>query len=412
MTLFSPTQKLSTFLERRLEAALQEAHSADLSTTTVEALADNIIEQYRVEPLEVHRDGLTQLAASNDTVVMGHRAFPVRYRLPCSGTRELWSKEPSHSYMNPAFLNTTKMGGDDHLIITMQLPALNLATDIYGDTERLHVLQAEQQKSVQDARDSHIKQLQETVKRSGDQTNPWNDSLAIQIRRILEERAMVAVEAMRFAANSDVPVFRVEEAEQVPLQPGIVRRKLRPDASSSEATLTAEIYEDIVQTIEQMTRAMERTPTAARLGEEEIRDLILFVLNANYRGAAAGEVFNGTGKTDILLRWNDQNAFIGECKFWEGPARFRNAIDQLHGYVTWRDTKAALILFVKAGKPTDIIDKASHELRKHRTFIEEAPRTNGTRRDFVMCAADDDAKHIDVALVVVILPTRQETAAK
>lgn len=217
---------------------------------------------------------------------------------------------------------------------------------------------------------------------------------------------MVADEAKRFAASSDVPVFRVDEAEQVPLQPGIVRRKLRPEASATEATLATEIYEDIVQTIEQMTRAMERTPTAARLGEEEIRDLILFVLNANYRGAAAGEVFNGNGKTDILLRWNDQNAFIGECKFWEGPARFRRAIDQLHGYVTWRDTKAALILFVKAGKPTDIIDKAAGELRKHRTFVDEAPHTNGTRRDFVLSAADDDAKHIDVALVVVILPAR------
>jgi hypothetical protein len=138
----------------------------------------------------------------------------------------------------------------------------------------------------------------------------------------------------------------------------------------------------------------------------------LFVLNANYRGAAAGEVFNGNGKTDILLRWNDQNAFIGECKFWEGPARFRKAIDQLHGYVTWRDTKAALILFVKTGNPTDIINKASHELREHSTFVNEAPHANATRRNFVLRAADDDAKHIDVALVVVVLPARPKQAAK
>lgn len=42
-----------------------------------------------------------------------------------------------------------------------------------------------------------------------------------------------------------------------------------------------------------MTRAMERTPTAAKLREEELRNLILIVLNANYEGAARGEVFNG-----------------------------------------------------------------------------------------------------------------------
>jgi hypothetical protein len=34
-----------------------------------------------------------------------------------------------------------------------------------------------------------------------------------------------------------------------------------------------------------------------------------------------GETENGTGKTDILVRHEGANAFIGECKFWNDPAK-------------------------------------------------------------------------------------------
>ena len=37
-------------------------------------------------------------------------------------------------------------------------------------------------------------------------------------------------------------------------------------------------------------------------------------LNAQFEGKAAGEVFNGQGKTDILIREGGRNAFIAECK--------------------------------------------------------------------------------------------------
>jgi hypothetical protein len=38
------------------------------------------------------------------------------------------------------------------------------------------------------------------------------------------------------------------------------------------------------------------------MGEEEIRNLLLIGLNSHFEGQAAGEVFNNTGKTDILTR--------------------------------------------------------------------------------------------------------------
>jgi hypothetical protein len=44
--------------------------------------------------------------------------------------------------------------------------------------------------------------------------------------------------------------------------------------------------------------ALERSaPMTADLDEEKIRDLLLVFLDAQFEGAAAGEVFNAAGKT-------------------------------------------------------------------------------------------------------------------
>lgn len=56
------------------------------------------------------------------------------------------------------------------------------------------------------------------------------------------------------------------------------------------------MYQDVLRTIEQMGRAMEHTPTAAKLKEEELRNLILIVLNANYEGAVRGEGLTGRAR--------------------------------------------------------------------------------------------------------------------
>ncbi len=69
-----------------------------------------------------------------------------------------------------------------------------------------------------------------------------------------------------------------------------------------------------------MSVVVERNPTSfATLDEEGIRDHFLLQLNGHYEGAATGETFNAAGKTDIMIRAEDRNVFIAECKFWRGP---------------------------------------------------------------------------------------------
>ncbi len=47
------------------------------------------------------------------------------------------------------------------------------------------------------------------------------------------------------------------------------------------------------------------------------------------------------------MRFGDHNVLVAECKFWEGIRSFEKALERLEGYLTLRDTHAALIVFVR-----------------------------------------------------------------
>ena len=61
--------------------------------------------------------------------------------------------------------------------------------------------------------------------------------------------------------------------------------------------------------------------TFGKLEEESIRDVVLVALNSHYENMVTGETFRKRGKTDILIEFENQNAYIGECKIWHGEAK-------------------------------------------------------------------------------------------
>jgi hypothetical protein len=145
----------------------------------------------------------------------------------------------------------------------------------------------------------------------------------------------------------------------------------------------------------------------------ELRDLALFILNSHWEGAARGEVFNGKGKTDILLPWKDRNAFISECKFWKGPKGFSETIDQLMGYLVWQDTKAAIILFIRSGEASEVIEKADECVKQHPSFKSASAAADPMmRRDYVLASATDSQRFIKLALLPVVIPRRADTVGR
>lgn len=143
----------------------------------------------------------------------------------------------------------------------------------------------------------------------------------------------------------------------------------------------------------------------AQLGEEDLRNVLLCVLNSHFEGTAGGEVFNGEGKTDILIRERDDNVFIAELKIWPGPKKFGNALDQLLGYLTWRDQRAALIPLVRERDVSGIVTKVAAVMQEHPRFVRALARNDPSlRQDFVFHAQDDKTQHITVAVLPVALP--------
>lgn len=77
-------------------------------------------------------------------------------------------------------------------------------------------------------------------------------------------------------------------------------------------------------------------------------------------------------KTDILLKnaADGSNLFIAECKFWHGAKHFKESISQLFDrYLTWRDSKVALMVFVKGTNFTTAIESIHKNVVTHEYFV-------------------------------------------
>ncbi|MBS1624686.1 MAG: hypothetical protein JST83_11740 [Bacteroidetes bacterium] len=154
--------------------------------------------------------------------------------------------------------------------------------------------------------------------------------------------------------------------ERIVLKPVVYEKGFKP-----EPTLGDDDYRKILKLINDVGKNFERMPSLYEgKKEENLRDHILMTLDPNFElGSASGETFNKSGKTDIQLRYDSSVVFIGECKFWKGEKAYRETIDQLLGYLTWRDTKSTIIIFVTQKDFTTILHKIKDETAEHSNYL-------------------------------------------
>ena len=74
------------------------------------------------------------------------------------------------------------------------------------------------------------------------------------------------------------------------------------------------------------------------------------------------------GKTDILIKFEGHNIFVAECKYWHGQSDHHANINQLLGYLTWRDSKVALIYFVQNKNMKEVINQIEKITNTHPFF--------------------------------------------
>lgn len=136
-------------------------------------------------------------------------------------------------------------------------------------------------------------------------------------------------------------------------------------------------YDNILKICSDMASVMERTPSAfAKIDEESLRIHFLVQLNGHYEGTATGETFNLGGKTDILIRQNNKNIFIAECKYWGGAKKHAETIDQILDYISYRDTKTAILVFVKNKDFTKTIEEMKKATKEHPNCIRQMENYN------------------------------------
>jgi len=169
------------------------------------------------------------------------------------------------------------------------------------------------------------------------------DKRKAELKKKAELRAALRVPIRRNAAPSTFAV-PVRSPKRIVPRPTVAGEAYRIDP-----TLDATLYQEILQLLHDFGKQLERLPdTYKNKDEETLRDHFLLVLQPHFGldGSATGETFNAAGKTDILIRYQNQNLFVAEFKFWRGQKQHLDTIDQLLSYLTWRDSKTAIVYFV------------------------------------------------------------------
>ena len=255
----------------------------------------------------------------------------------------------------------------------------------------------------------------------------WLRNDARQLNETLPALARQAVEGRRakLLANQNLVSglsFKLKERSDAPrtYSAPVQRRRIEPSlppASSApfrpEPVLPEEDYAHILKIIHDMTLVMERSPAAfSHMGEEDIRQHFLVQLNGQYEGKASGETFNGDGKTDILIRHEGKNIFIAECKFWRGEKSFLETIDQLLAYLSWRDTKAAIVIFNKNRDFSGVLQKIKDAVPQHDLF-KSGPRIEGeTRFRYVFGQKSDRNRETVLTVMAFDIPSPEAKAVE
>jgi hypothetical protein len=361
--------------QKRAAGTVDEIPQQQLLISTDEQLIAYVEARLRVEPVELHEEARSmrqeecQIDVSGDprrhfrhdrrgpfyipgtrvavTIPFTGEAWIFRYR-----TSSYWSVFP-HGDVKEA-----RGGQPSQLTITI---------------EQTHDTDQEQfKKTFED----EVDLIHGYIGYAKNEVEAYNSQLPGVIRSLVQHRRQRLEQHKGIAALLDIPLqnkpgiptlepVRVE-VRALPKLPVPPKTGLQP-----EPGITLETYERVLSVIRHEARTYETTPgTYAKLDEEELRSVILAHLNGHFQGDAAGEVFRRNGKTDICIQEKNRAAFVGECKVWQGAGQVSAALDQLLGYLTWRDSKAAFVMFNKGVNDfSSILETLPKAVSEHRCFI-------------------------------------------
>lgn len=280
----------------------------------------------------------------------------VKYHIPCDGDISLLYYRPSTILCS--MTSNIKLSGNDIVI------------EIINFDNNINEIRREY--------DNTIQRLRQMYSYLHNDIETYNNQLMDFALTSFKNRKQAILNKHNILTSLGVPIKKSANIPTTFAVPRPANRKLvlsKPIVAEAgykpDPTIDIECYNDILKITNDVGKNFERMPSVyASKDEECLRDHILLVLDPNFtNGSASGETFNKKGKTDIQLRYDSSVVFIAECKFWKGEKVFMKTIDQLLSYLTWRDSKAAIIFFVTQKGFSDVISKVKKTIVNHCNYL-------------------------------------------
>lgn len=399
-------------VEEALKKDIERYDANRLLNTPVDDLVSYFVEAHAVETVTLDEAGIHTLSPRETQVEAGKLSRDAMFML----------SDPHKRIPATAYTYVIPFGGDPRTLRltpnqwTHHYPHASIGI---GDNEmRLTFItsDADPGAAIKAAFEDELRTTQTFLRTQAAQAESFNRNLASMARAAVEQRRNRLLAAQNTSAALGYPM-RPREGAPTTYAPPSVRRKIRPappPASSApyraEPALPDEQYEHILSTMQHMAVVIERAPSSfEKIDEEGIRQHFLMQLNGHYQGDATGETFNAAGKTDILIRVEDKNIFIAECKFWRGPSGFTDAIDQLLGYATWRDSKTAIVVLNRGTAFSTVLDKIPETLKLHPNFKRAMPTKCETHFRAVLSHKNDPSRELITTVLAFDLPILKST---
>jgi hypothetical protein len=372
-----PLSEILAAAHARIRDAVHHAPEADVLAADPDEWAERLASSERLEAPVVHVDDV-EYTDEGPTMVdcTGWSGVPysisehppymrdgrrIRLRIPVSGSIDLVT------------YSTPQMSPEPHGEFD--------GSAIVGDIEWPLILANDMESRVLRP---YFERLRTSAARLNDAIDRFNGELPAFAHNTILDRQRRLREHGEFFAKLAIPITpRSDAPKGIPPPPIRPKPKRRPKIDTSprpaaiEGPELGEFYDAILATSRAMGRAMERSPGSyASKREEELRDHLLTILDTHWEGQTFAEAFRKQGKTDILIMWQGRAVFIAECKWWGGRQAMDDALDQLYGYSTWRDSRLALIVFVRNRNFTTVLDRARDTLEQRPEFTAWLPPTD------------------------------------
>ncbi len=368
MRLFAQAE-LRDFLEGYFLESKQEIYAEDknrLLSVNEEEYTDYLVAKYTIDSLEIHWD---DISVSDREEMISAERFPsdfdtrrgdayskqvITYYIPFSGLPRLLTLMPSARILWSVDINIT---------------VNTFSFDIINWRDNPDELKREADRII-----NSIKQQAGHVKAEVDQ---YNNALRGRVQTEFHARKQQLLKQMNLLGSLGVPIKSSMHVPNTFSVPPIKKKAIIEKPKSStvpfkpEPALDESIYKEILKICHDAGVEIERHPAIYKGKDEKtLRDHFLMVLSPHFE-STTGETFNNSGKTDILIKHEGANVFVAECKFWKGSKAHFQTIDQLLSYLTWRDSKTAILYFVQNQQLDPVLEEIEKSTSGHPCFVKE-----------------------------------------